>query len=87
VPLIIASPYAKPGYTDTGATTFAGILAYTENTFGLAPLNGNDARAYPFTSAFNYAQAPLQPATMVTRPLPPAARHIHLTPAQLNDPS
>jgi phospholipase C len=87
VPLIIVSPYAKPGYTDTRATTFAGILAYTESTFGLAPLNVNDARAYPFTNAFNYAQAPLRPAMMVTRPLPPAARHIHPTPAQLHDPS
>ena len=87
VPLIIVSPYAKAGYTDTRATTFAGILAYTENTFGLAPLNVNDTRAYPFTNAFNYAQTPLRPATMITRRLPPAARHIHLTPAQLHDPS
>jgi hypothetical protein len=87
VPLIIVSPYAKPGYTDTRATTYAGILAYTENTFGLAPLNVNDARAYPFTNAFNYAQTPLRPAMMVTRRLTAAARHIHLTPAQLHDPS
>ena len=86
-PLIIVSPYAKPGYTDTTATTFAGILAYTEHTFGLAPLGVNDARAYPFTNAFNYTQAPRPPATMVTRPLPASARRIHLTPALLNDPS
>jgi hypothetical protein len=87
VPLIIASPYAKPGYTDTTATTFAGILAYTEHTFGLSPLGPNDMHAYPFTNAFNYAQAPLQPVKMVTRPLPASARRIHLTPALLNDPS
>ena len=87
VPLIIVSPYARPGYTDTKATTFAGILAYTEHTFGLAPLNVNDAHAYPFSNAFNYAQAPLRPAKMVTRPLPPAARHLQFTPAQLNDPT
>jgi len=87
VPLIIASPYAKPGYTDTTATTFAGILAYAEHTFGLSPLGPNDTHAYPFTNAFNYAQAPLQPVKMVTRPLPASARRIHLTPALLNDPS
>ena len=87
VPLIIVSPYAKPGYTDTTATTFAGILAYTEHTFGLAPLGPNDAHAYPFTNAFNYAQAPLKPITMITRPLPASARRIHLSPAVLNDPS
>ena len=48
VPLIIVSPYAKPGYTDTSPTTFAGILGYTEHTFGLAPLGVNDAQAYDF---------------------------------------
>jgi phospholipase C len=87
VPLIIVSPFARPGYTDTTATTFAGILAYTEHTFGLSPLGPNDAHAYPFTNAFNYAQTPLPPVTMVTRPLPASARRIHLTPALLNDPS
>jgi phospholipase C len=70
VPLIIVSPYAVPGFTDTTATTFAGILAYTEQNFGLPPLGPNDARAYPFTSAFNYSQVPLRPARMVSRPVP-----------------
>jgi phospholipase C len=74
VPLIIVSPYAKPGYTDTTHTTFAGILAYTEQTFGLAPLGVNDAEAYPFTNAFNYSQKPLKPVRMVTRPVPRADR-------------
>jgi phospholipase C len=71
VPLVIVSPYAKPGYTDTTSTTFAGILAYTEHNFGLAPLGDNDAQAYPFTHAFNYAQAPLPPVPMTRRPVPP----------------
>jgi phospholipase C len=87
VPLIIVSPYAKPGYTDTTATTFAGILAYTEHTFGLPPLGVNDAHAYDFSNAFNYTQPPLKPLTMITRPLPASAKRIHLTPALLNDPS
>jgi phospholipase C len=87
VPLIIVSPYAMPGYTDTTATAFTGILAYTEHTFGLAPLGVNDAHAYSFTGAFNYAQAPRLPVTMVTRPLPASTRQIHLSPALLNDPT
>jgi phospholipase C len=86
VPLIIVSPYAKPGYTDTTATTFAGILAYTEHNFSLAPLGVNDA-AYAFTNAFNYTQTPGKPARMVHRPLPASAKRIHLTPAQENDPT
>ena len=87
VPLIIISPYARPGFTDTSTTTFAGILGYTERTFGLASLDANDAHAYAFANAFNYAQKPLQPVKMVTRPLPASARRIHLTPALRNDPS
>jgi phospholipase C len=77
-PLVIVSPYAKPRYTDRKATTFAGILAYCERTFGLKPLGINDARAYPFTSAFNYNQAPLKPARMVNRPWPRYAYHVNM---------
>jgi phospholipase C len=87
VPLIIVSPYAKPGYTDTTHTTFAGILAYTEQNFGLAPLGANDAHAYDFSGAFDYSQAPLKPVRVLTRPLPYSARHLRLTRAMLDDPS
>ena len=87
VPLIIVSPYARPGYTDTTATTFAGILAYTEHNFGLAPLAANDAAAYDFSAAFDYSQAPLKPVPMTSRRLPYSARHLHLTRAMLDDPT
>lgn len=87
VPLIIVSPYARPGYTDTTAATFAGILAYTEHVFGLQPLGPNDSAAYAFGSAFNYAQAPLNPVRLVQRPLPASAKHIKLTPALKHDPT
>jgi phospholipase C len=87
VPLVIVSPYARPGYTDTRPTTFAGILAYTEQNFGLVPLGFNDSLAYSFTKVFNYRQAPLKPVRMVARPLPASAKHLHLTPALLYDPS
>jgi phospholipase C len=70
VPLVIVSPYARPGYTDTTPATFASILAYTEQNFGLAPLGVNDAGAYPLSNAFDYSQAPLAGARMVTRPVP-----------------
>jgi len=75
-PLIIVSPYAKRGYTDTTAATFAGILAYTEHTFGLNALSVNDQKAYAFSNAFNYNQAPLPPVRMVYRPWPKDAYRI-----------
>jgi phospholipase C len=76
-PLIIVSPFARRGFTDTKTTTFAGILAFVERTFGLSPLGTNDANAYPFTNAFNFAQAPLAPVPMLTRPVPPG-EHINM---------
>jgi phospholipase C len=84
-PLLIVSPYARPGFTDTTPTTFAGILAYTEQTLGLRSLSKNDAQAYGFANAFNYNQTPLAPVRMGHRPLPASARH--LLPADPNDPT
>jgi len=74
-PLLIVSPYAKPGYTDRTPTTFAGILAYVEKNFGLSPLSVNDADAYPFSDAFS-SQAQLRKVRMVTRPVPKGDRII-----------
>jgi phospholipase C len=70
LPMLIVSPWVRPGYTDTTATTLAGVLAFTEQNFGLPPLSANDAGAYSFTNTFNYSQTPLARADMVNRPLP-----------------
>lgn len=52
VPMVIVSPFVKEGYTDSHPTSFAGILAFTEHLFGLAPLDTMDAHAYDFNRAF-----------------------------------
>lgn len=77
-PLVIVSPYARAGFTDRTATTFSGILAFTERTFGLKPLGANDRLAYPFTKAFNYSQRPLPPARMINRPWPSDAHRVNM---------
>jgi phospholipase C len=79
VPLIIVSPYAKPGYTDTTSSSFAGILAYVEHNFGLPPLGPNDTSAYDYRNAFNYSQTPLKPIALQQRPLPPSAKQIRVS--------
>ena len=84
-PLLIVSPYARPGFTDSTPTSFAGILAYTEQTLGLHSLSKDDASAYDFASAFNYNQKPLAPIRTVQRPLPASARH--LPPPDPDDPT
>ncbi len=86
VPMIIVSPYARTRYTDSSASTFAGILAYTEHNFGLSPLGVNDANAYDFHHAFNYAQTPLKAIPMRQRPLTAAERRIRAS-AIGDDPS
>ena len=80
-PLVIVSPYAKPHFTDTTAASFAGILGFTERTFGLLPLGPNDGQAYPFTNAFNFRQTPLRPVHMIYRKWPRDAYHVN--PAEL----
>jgi phospholipase C len=43
VPMIIISPYAIAGHTDSSVASFMSVLAYTEHTFGLPALSTRDA--------------------------------------------
>jgi len=78
VPMIIVSPYAKQGYTDSTPAVFASMLAYVERTFGLGTLNPcgptlgctDDANAYDYAGAFDYSQTPLSPIPVSFAPIP-----------------
>jgi phospholipase C len=70
VPMVIVSPYARPGYTDSTPATFLSMLAFAEHTFGLPPLNGYDRGSYDFGGSFDFAQEPLHPVQMVTKRIP-----------------
>ena len=70
LPMIIISPFAKPGYTDSVDASMLATLAFTEHTFGLAPLGTNDASAYDYANSFDYQQAHLAPTHWVTTPIP-----------------
>jgi phospholipase C len=86
VPMIIISPYARAGYTDSQGATFVSMLAFVEHTFGLAPLHPcatvgsgdrnctDDENAYDYSNAFNFAQSPLAGIPMVRTALPPGER-------------
>ncbi|MHB8490554.1 MAG: alkaline phosphatase family protein [Candidatus Dormibacteria bacterium] len=88
VPMIIVSPYAKPGFTDSTNATFGSMLAFTEATFGLAPLGPNDAAAYDYSNAFNYQQTPLAPVPMTQRPISLAEQqYLAANPPNPNDPT
>ena len=60
VPLIVISPYARPGYVSHVQHEFGSILHFSEETFGLVPLGYTDTRADDLADCFNFNQAPLQ---------------------------
>lgn len=70
VPMVIVSPYARPGYTDSNVAPFASMLAFVEHTFGLAPMGTEDATAYDYRDSFEYSQEPLPPIPLKQRPVP-----------------
>jgi phospholipase C len=70
VPMVIVSPYARPGYTDSNVASFASIQAFVEHIFGLAPMSTQDAIAYDYMDSFDFRQQPLSPIALRQHPLP-----------------
>ena len=66
VPMLIVSPYARPGYTDSHVASIASILAFVEHDFGLRPLASADARAYDYRDSFDLSQLPDPPIRLNT---------------------
>ena len=56
--MVIVSPYAKAGYTDSTPATLESMLAFTEHLFDLPPLGRTDAQSYDFANAFSFTAAP-----------------------------
>ena len=71
VPMVIVSPYAIAGSTDSHNATFASILAFTEHVFGIPALAANDAAAYDYANSFNFSQRRLPPIALSRHPVPP----------------
>jgi len=75
VPMVIISPYAKRAFTDSHPATFASILRFTEETFGLGPLSINDRDAYDYRNAFDFSAPPTGPrVTLRQVPLSAASK-------------
>ena len=88
VPMVIVSPYARPGFTDSNTASFASLLAFTEHTFGLVPLTSKDANAYDYSASFNFAQRPRAPIVLSRHALPPGTeRWLKAHPRDPNDPT
>jgi phospholipase C len=60
VPLLVVSPYAKPGYVSHVTHHFGSILRFIEENFGLPSLGFADSRADNLSDCFDFYQLPLQ---------------------------
>jgi phospholipase C len=74
MPMVIVSPYAKAGYTDSTVTSFDGILAFIEHAFGLPALTPRDAVAYDYAKSFDFTQRPIGPNGVMRIKISPAER-------------
>jgi phospholipase C len=59
VPMIVVSPYAKPGYVSHVTHDFGSILKFIEGTFNLPSLGYADAPADNLSDCFNFTQTPI----------------------------
>ncbi|HZP64080.1 MAG TPA: alkaline phosphatase family protein [Terriglobales bacterium] len=73
VPLLIISPYARPGYISHTQYEFASFLKLVEERFNLAPLTLRDQTANDTLDSFDFAQQPLAPLVLQTRNCSPAS--------------
>jgi len=88
VPMVIVSPYARPGFTDSTDASFASLLAFTEHTFGLPPLAAADAGAYDYSASFDFTQHPLAPVVLAQHALPQHTEQwLKAHPPDPNDPT
>ena len=59
VPVIVISPYVRPGYVSHVVHTTGSITHFAEEAFNLPSLGEDDARQDDFSDTFNFAQTPL----------------------------
>jgi phospholipase C len=70
LPLLIISPYAKPGYISHTQYEFSSVLALIETRFELKSLTQRDAQANNMLDAFDFSQQPLPPLMLSERTCP-----------------
>ena len=67
VPLVIISPWAKPGFVSHTEYEFSSFLKLVEERYNLSPLTGRDAGANDMLDSFDFSQQPLAPLMLTTR--------------------
>lgn len=70
VPLLIVSPYAKPGNISHTVYEFSSLLTFVETRWNLGALTDRDFNANDLFDSFNFQQDPLAPLTLQERVCP-----------------
>lgn len=70
VPLLIISPYAKPGYISHLTYEFSSVLKFIETLFNLPALSTRDANAHDMLDSFDFKQTPIPALTLQQRDCP-----------------
>jgi phospholipase C len=71
VPLLLISPYARPGYVTHTVYPFESVLKTAEDLWGLAPLTALDRAAPDLLGSLSFTQKPTPPLLLRQRPCPP----------------
>jgi phospholipase C len=79
VPMLIISPWVKPGYITHATLEFSSVLKFIEERFDLPPLTERDQDANDFIDSFDFAQTPLAPLVLTPMPCPTSPLHSRKT--------
>jgi phospholipase C len=71
VPLIVISPWVKPGHISHTTYEFSSFLAFLERLYGIEPLTKRDAAANDMFDMFDFTQTPLDKLILEQRPEKP----------------
>ncbi len=72
VPLLIISPFAKPGYISHTVYEQSSVLKFVERRYHLDPLTSRDRDASDMLGSFDFRQPPLPPLILTSRSCPEA---------------
>lgn len=70
VPLLVISPWAKPGYICRATMEFSSVLRFIEKRFDLGSLTLRDRFASDMLDCFDFKQSPLPPLILAVRECP-----------------
>jgi phospholipase C len=79
VPLLVISPWVKPGLISHTTYEFSSFLSFLERWRGLRPLTARDRHAHDLFDVFDFKQEPRRRLILKPRPEAGPRRHPHCT--------